>query len=208
MTLLTTLLCLVVLAPAPRPAQDPDAWKVARVAIVIQHSGAHRTLATAFVSLVDRILALRPEKSEAGIVGFDRDFEQLEGARYRRRPVVLESFSTDGETLREAVHGMVFHGPSPVWDAIMLAIGDGTSDTKPDRILVFTNGMDNASQTSFDALEAAARKAAVPITSIYFPETPTGGGDTRLKKLAKASGGRFIDTREKNSWESLVAALR
>jgi hypothetical protein len=90
----------------------------------------------------------------------------------------------------------------------MIALGDGKPETTPDRILLFTNGMDNASQTTFDNLEAAVHKAGVPVISIYFPAEPTGGGDTRLKKLAKASGGRFIDTREKNSWELLVAALQ
>jgi hypothetical protein len=68
--------------------------------------------------------------------------------------------------------------------------------------------VDNASATTFDNLEAAAHKAAVPIVSIYFPAEPAGGGDTRLKKLAKASGGKFIDTRQPNSWELLVAALQ
>ncbi len=175
MTPLTTLLCLTVLAtsstfdpPAGVP-QDSSGWKAKRVAIVIQHSGAHRALSTAFVSLVQRILALRPEKSEAGIVGFDRDFEQLDGGRFHRRAVVLEPFSTDAEELNQAVRDMVFHGPSPIWDAVMIALGDGKPDNTPDRILLFTNGVDNASATTFDNLEAATRKAAVPVVSIYFP---------------------------------------
>jgi hypothetical protein len=205
MTPLTILLCLALLGVPP---QDTPGWKAKRVAIVVQHSGANMTLGAAFVSMVQRVLALRPAKSEAGIVGFDRDFEQLEGNHFRRRAVVLEPFSTDSEELSGAVKDMVFHGPSPIWDAVMIALGDGKPETTPDRILLLTNGMDNASKTTFDDLETAARKTGVPVISIYFPEQPTGGGDTRLKKLTKASGGKFIDTRLPNSWESIVASLQ
>jgi len=205
MTQLTTLLCLALLGVLP---QDTPGWKAKRVAIVVQHSGAHMPLGAAFVSMIQRILALRPAKSEAGIVGFDRDFEQLEGNHFRRRAVVLEPFSTDSDELSQTVRDMVFHGPSPIWDAVMIALGDGKPETTPDRILLLTNGVDNASKTTFDDLEAAARKTAVPVISIYFPAEPPGGGDTRLKKLVKASGGKFIDTRQPNSWELVVAALQ
>ena len=122
----TILLCLAFLATSSASAfdsptrmpQDSGGWKAKRVAIVIQHSGAHMPLSAAFVSMVQRILAMRPEKAEAGIVGFERDFEQLEGNHFRRRAVVLESFSTDADELNQAVRDMVFHGPSPIWDEI------------------------------------------------------------------------------------------
>jgi hypothetical protein len=201
----TLLLSLALLAGMP---QDSGGWKAKRVAIVVQHSGAHMPLSAAFVSMLQRIVAMRPEKSEVGIVGFDHDFEQLEGNHFRRRAVVLQSFSTDSDELNGAVRDMVFHGPSPTWDAIMIALGDGKPENTPDRILLFSNGMDNASQTTFDNLEAAAHKASVPVISIYFPADPVAGGDTRLKKLAKASGGKFIDTRQPNSWEALLASLQ
>jgi hypothetical protein len=203
--MIPTILLVTALAAIP---QDSGGWKAKRVAIVVQHSGAHMPLSAAFVSMLQRILAMRPEKSEVGIVGFERDFEQLEGNHFRRRAVVLEPFSTDSEELNQAVRDMVFHGPSPTWDAVMIALGDGKPENTPDRILLFSNGMDNASTTTFDSLEAAAHKVSVPVVSIYFPAEPTGGGDTRLKKLAKASGGKFIDTRQPNSWESLVASLQ
>lgn len=202
---MTLLLLFLALFQASSQAGD---WKVKSVAMVVQHSGAHRTQNTMIVGLLERVLATRPATAEVSIVGFDRDFEQLEGARFRRNPVVLQTLSSDGADLHDAVAGMVFHGPSPVWDAVIMALGKSKSEEHPERILLFSNGIDNASQATIDDAEEAARKMEVPISCVYLPATPTGGGDGKLKKLAKATGGKFIDLREKNSWDILMSALK
>src|SRR2546422_913379 len=115
------ILLLFFLSSILATPQDSN-WKAKRLAIVVQHSGTHRTNSAGIVNMLERILAMRPEAAEAGIIGYDRDFEQLEGARFRRRPILLQPLSTDGDGLREAVRGMVFHGPSPIWDGVMLAL--------------------------------------------------------------------------------------
>ncbi len=154
-------------------------------------------------SILSRILATRPEKAEVSIVGFDRDFEQMDGNRFKRSATVLQERTADAEALQEAVAGMVFHGPSPICDALMLAL-----DAKPERILLVSNGIDNASRSFFDEVLASAEKAKIPVTSLYLAAEPTAGGDSRLKKLAKNTGGRFIDIRLRDSWEQLMASLR
>lgn len=194
---MTTLLLLLAL-------QDPGAWKAKSLSIVVQHSGAQRSMGPAILSLLQRILALRPEETEVGMVGFDRDFQQLEGQRFSRKPAELQARTTDRDALHEAVSGLVFHGPSPVYDAVMLTL----ETQKPERILLVSNGIDNASQTSFDELLAAAGKAGVPVSILYLAAEPPSGGDTRLKKLAKATNGKFVDIRLKDSWDQLMSALR
>jgi len=188
--------------------QDSAPWKAKSVTIVVQHSGAHRTENAMITGLLQRVLATRPENAQVSIIGFDRDFEQLEGNRFRRRAIVLTPLTTDASDLREAIGNMVFHGPSPVWDAVMLAVGSGKSDERPERILLFSNGIDNASEASLEDAENAAHKAEVPVSCVYLPSNPPAGGDGRLKRLAKATGGKFIDLREKNSWDVLMSALK
>src|SRR5579862_5331394 len=179
---MTPLVTLIALAAALFAPQDSGGWKTKRLAIVLQHSGAQRATGAGWTSMITRILAMRPEKSEAAIIGFDRDFEQLDNARFKRRAVVLPTFSSVSDELAGAVRDIVFHGPSLVWDALMIALGDGNSDSTPERILLFSNGMDNASATTFDALEAAVSKSKVPVICIYIPNDPPQGGDARLKK--------------------------
>jgi hypothetical protein len=184
--------------------QDPGAWKTKSLTIVVQHSGAHRAVGTVIVALLQRTLAVRPSSVQVSLIGFDRDFQQLEGQRYLRKPEVLQTSTTDGDALGETAASLVFNGPSPVYDAVIKAL----QSDKPEKLLLFSNGVDNASQASFDDLMAAAGKANVPITSVYFASDPPSGGDTRLKKLSKTTGGRFIDVRLRDSWEQLLAALR
>jgi hypothetical protein len=204
---MTPLVTLIALAAALFMPQDNGGWKAKRLAIVLQHSGAQRATGAGWISMITRILAMRPEKSEVALIGFDRDFEQLDNARFKRHAVVLQTFSNDADELSGAVRDIVFHGPSPVWDALMIALGDGKPESTPERILLFSNGMDNASATTFDALEAAASKAKVPVICVYIPNDPPQGGDARLKKIAKASGGKFIDTRQPGAWEQLTGSL-
>jgi hypothetical protein len=196
MTLAPLLVALALL-------QGGDSWKTKNVTIVVQHSGAHRAMNATITSMLNRILATRPETAEAAIIGFDRDFEQLDGNRFKRTAAVLQERTADADALTEAVAGMVFHGPSPIYDALILAL-----DAKPERILLVSNGIDNASKASFDDVLASAEKAKVPVTTLYLAADPTAGGDSRLKKLAKNTGGRFIDIRLRDSWDQLMGSLR
>jgi hypothetical protein len=184
--------------------QDPGAWKTKSVTIIVQHSGAHRNAAPTVSGLLTRLLAVRPPTTAIEIVGFERDFKQVENGRFKRKPEIVQQRTTDADALQEAVATFVFNGPSPIWDSIVATL-DGD---KPERILLLSNGIDNASQTSFDDMMTAAGKANVPITTLYLSSDPPAGGDSRLKKLAKATNGRFIDVRLKDSWEQLMGALR
>jgi hypothetical protein len=180
-----------------------DTWKVRHLAIVVQHSGAHRSVGQSITGMLTRIVGDKPDEAQITVVGFDARFEQLEGARFRRQPVVFIR-SAELDQILETITGLRYHGPSPVYDAVVEAL----EKQKPDLVLLISNGVDNASETEFDDLVKRAEAAKIPVVSLYFPAQPPAGGDNRLKKLAKASGGRFIDIRQKDSWDQLQAALR
>ncbi len=173
--------------------------------LVVQNSGAHRPNALAIISLLERLVATKPAEAQWTVVGFAEKFEQLDAERFRRRPTVLLPRTSDQDLLKETLGDLVFQGPSPVYDAVVEAMSSGA---KPDVVLLISNGVDNASETEFDDLLKKVGQARTPVVSLYFPVQPPAGGDSRLRKLAKASGGKFIDIRAKDSWDQLLAALK
>ncbi len=181
-----------------------DTWKPSHVAVVIQHSGSHRPNGQAIRGLLNRLLDTKPETAEVTIVGFEHKFEQLEPGRFHRKPEVLLPPTSNLESLKEALANLYFNGPSPVYDAVERALESG----KPGLIVLVSNGVDNASAADFDQLLERVGKAEVPVVSLYFPLQPPSGGDSRLRKLAKTSGGKYIDIRNKDAWDQLLAALR
>ena len=182
---------------------DGPAWKPARVAVVMQSSGALREYGPALVSMMKRLLASKPESAQAAVIAFETRFQQLDGGRFRRKPSVLQNYTADADDLSEALSAVTFNGPSPVYDALLQAM----SMEKTDLILLASNGIDNASEAEFDEVLKQV-SPAVPVIGLYFPAQPPGGGDTRMRKLAKSSGGKFIDIRAKDAWDQLNAALR
>lgn len=179
-------------------------WKFSRVALVVQNSGALRPYGPAMVSLLHRLLASKPEAAELTVVGFERKFQQLDAGRFLRKPIVLQPYTDDAELLKETFGALDFNGPSPVYDAVLQALGS----EKPGLVLLFSNGLDNASEADFDELLKQAGEARIPVVTVYFPMQPPAGGDSRMRKLAKATGGKFIDIRIKESWDQLLAALQ
>lgn len=197
---------LALLLALALPAQAAP-WKASHVALIWQHSGAQRSLGPSVLTMLKRILEDKPEVTEVTLIGFEAKFQQLDGGRFARKPAVLHPRTADIESLKEVLANTPFQGPSPVYDAVMQALGPNQSE-KPGMILLFANGLDNASETSFDDMVKRVIEDQVPVVAVYLPVQPPAGGDGRLRKLAKSSGGKFIDLRVKDSWEQLFAALR
>ena len=210
--LLLTVFAWHVFVPRTGGAQDEAAWKYGHVVLTVQNSGAHRRVSLAIIEMLRRLFVLKPAGTAMSLFGFDDRFKQLDGMRWERDVVAIVSAASNPKRLEDALGELVFHGPSPVYDAVRLAIEAARKadpeDKRPGAVLLVSNGIDNASRTKFEDLEREAGQAAVPVIVIYFPDTPPQGGDTRMKKLAKASNGRFVDVRDKDSWEQLMAALR
>ncbi len=190
-----------------RPPDEAAGWKYKYLAVVVQNSGAHRPNALALIELLNRLAGIKPAGVPVGLFGFAEKFRQLDQGRFSRKVERLLPDTASAAALREAVGDLVFHGPSPVYDALGDAL-DAAAKIPGAAVLLVSNAIDNASDLSFDDLTRRAEKAGVPILSFYFPTNPPQNGDSRMRKLAKVSGGRFIDVRGKDSWEQLVAALR
>lgn len=207
------LLLLFLLLPAGVPGQAPAAkeeaheWKYKYLAVVVQNSGAHRPNALALIEMLNRLAEIKPPAVSVVMFGFEEKFRQLEDGRFARKVRRLLPDTASAEALRETVGDLVFQGPSPVYDALGDAL-DAVSKRPGSVVLLLSNAIDNASDISFDDATRRAEKAAAPILAFYFPTNPPQNGDARMRRLAKVSGGRFIDVRMKDSWEQLVAALR
>lgn len=195
------LALLLVLALVPQATS----WKTNQVALVLQHSGAQRSLGQAITSLLNRLLQEKPDAVEITLVGFETKFKQLDGGRFERKATVLAPRNADNDAIKEVLGNISYNGPSPVWDAVVLALGE--EKERPGLILLFSNGLDNASETTHDEMIKQVSDAQVPVVVFYVPTNPPGNGDGHLKKLAKSSGGKFIDLRMKDSWDQLMAAL-
>ncbi len=195
----------VVLCALVLPANGE--WKYKYVAVVVQNSGAHRQNGQVVIEVLNRLAANKPPGVSIGMFGFSEQFRQLQDGRFARRSVRLLPDTADAAEIRDAARDLVFNGPSPVFDALADAL-DATAERQPAAVLLVSNAIDNASDVGFDDLVRRAEKAGVPILAFYFPTNPPMGGDGRMRRLAKASNGRFIDLRLKDSWEQLLAALQ
>lgn len=182
-------------------------WKYKYVAVVVQNSGAIRQNGQVMVEVLNRLAANKPAGVSMGMFGFEQQFKQLDEGRFMRRTTRLLSDTGDAAEIREAARELVFTGPSPVYDALADAL-DAAAERQPATVLLISNAIDNASDVDFEDMVRRAEKTGVPILAFYFPSNPPMNGDSRMRRLAKASNGRFIDLRLKDSWEQLLAGLQ
>ena len=161
-------------------------------------------------SAVDGIVkALRPD-DRAGLVTFShRVWERV-------------SMGTDFSTLQTVIHGAEAAGGTSLHDAVYAGLALSTShDTRP-LVIVFSDGLDNASWLTSDAVEGAARRSGAVVYGVavaahmrpdVMPSAPNGrtmttaspgrpvyvpGQTTFLETIASITGGRVLraDTTE------------
>ena len=212
-TLALSFLLSLLLVPlelqgqGPGPSKEVHAWKYKHLAVVVHNSGAHRPTALTFIQMLNQLVAVKPPAVSVSLFTFEEKFQQLEGGRFARKVRRLLVDTTSAVALNEAVEELVFHGPSPLYDAVDTALHAATQ--RPEAaVLLLSNGIDNASAASFKDLARHAKRAGVPILAFYFPTELPQKGPSRMRRLAKVSGGQFIDLRAKDSWHRLLAALR
>ena len=191
----------------PSPGKEVKAWKYKYLAVVIHNSGAHRRAALYCVDILNQLGRVKPPLVPVSMFGFEEEFQQLEGGRFARKVRLLLPDTTSADAVREAADDLVFHGPSPVYDAVDTAL-NAASEHPEAAVLLLSNGIDNASAASFKDLARRAKKTGVPILAIYLSTNPPQKGPSRMRRLAKVSGGRFIDATAQDNWQQLLAALR
>ena len=205
--LLSPLVPLELRAQKPSPGKEVTAWKYKYLVVVVHNSGAHRPMALYCVDILNQLARAKPPPVSVSMFGFEEEFQQLEGGRFARKVRLLLPDTTSAAAMREAADELVFHGPSPVYDAVDAAL-NAASEHPEAAVLLLSNAIDNASTASFKDLARRAKKTGVPILAIYLPTNPSQKGPSRMRRLAKVSGGRFIDASAADGWQQLLAALR
>jgi VWFA-related protein len=124
-----------------------------------------------------------------------RDDETATLLTFRYRTALVQPPTLDKERVRRALEQVRPFGGTAVRDAVYAALRVREAGPRRTAIVVFSDGNDNLSWlTTADVLEAARRSEAV----VYAVSARQAGerGDTLLRDVAAATGGRFFSARE------------
>ena len=172
-----SFLLLFLLAPVevrgqkPSPGKEVTAWKYKYLVVVVHNSGAHRPMALYCIDILNQLARVKPPPVSVSMFGFEEEFQQLEGGRFARKVRLLLPDTTSAAAMREAADELVFHGPSPVYDAVDAAL-NAASEHPEAAVLLLSNAIDNASAASFKDLARRAKKTGVPILAIVPSHQP------------------------------------
>ncbi|MBI5647884.1 MAG: VWA domain-containing protein [Ignavibacteriae bacterium] len=172
----------------------PDSGWFNAVALVLDNSGSMTGvsldgLKSAAHTLVD---SLRPV-DETAIVTFGTGVQ------------VTRDFTAAKDSLHRAIDTLRAGGNTPLYDAIMEALRRISLKQGRKALVVFTDGVDNASSSSFEDIRAAASAAGVRLFTIGF-----GGGavsERQLQLLATETGARYFRVFGASQLREVFAAI-
>ena len=149
------------------------------VQLVLDTSGSDSGLRlNRLIAAVDGLLSsLRPGE-RAGLVTFSEDVRVRVGT------------TTDLVAVRRALGGIVGSGQTALRDAVQLAIGLRLDDGARPLMLVFTDGIDNASWLADETVLESAREAGI-VTHMVRVSSLEISQSRFLEQLAEATGGRI-----------------
>ena len=137
---------------------------------------------------------LRMLPADKGMVGAFNDKIQLSG-----------EFTSSRGTLISYLHQLDYGNPTRLYDAIAAGLDELQSVSGRRVILVFTDGDDTDSHTSFGTVLDRARAEGVMVYAIglrsrYFDgvRMVDSRPDSRLRKLAEETGGGYFELRKRN----------
>lgn len=195
-------------AGQPRPFVDfrTAADAPASVTLLVDGSGSMASGVAAARRVSELLLAqLTPDRDEAALMSFDT------------RLLTLCPFTTDFNQIRSGFGDIDVFGASSIYDAIA-----GTAGMVADRVgkrralVVITDGSDNASGYSADAVASIASAIDVPVYvfavghDVPRPEErrrQAGSRTTALMQLAAATGGEFFYAADAKEQEAAVARV-
>jgi VWFA-related protein len=175
--------------------QDVQSVVVDQLALSVQlvfdvsSSVSGRRLARLVAAANGLLDALRPG-DRAGLVAF---------SHVLRAPVEM---TEDLAAVRSALGGIAGDGRTALRDAIQLAIAKRDDSVARRLVLVFTDGVDNASWLSEEAVVDSARRAAVVIHVVRVSgQEPSGS--TLVEQLTETTGGRLWSAASEDDLERL-----
>lgn len=135
----------------------------------------------------------RVEQARAGakdLVGKRIPGEQMALVTFGEKTRVVVPFTTDDAALHRAIDAMVLDGSTALWDAIRLATEIlGAQPSTQHRLVVFSDGDDTVSATTYDEARAAVANTRTVVSVIALPGSAPESG--RLGGLVRESGGQF-----------------
>lgn len=133
-------------------------------------------------------------------------------------PHLVQPLTADREHVSAAIFDASARGATAVWDAIAFSLAQLKAVTGKRALLVFTDGADNGSKVTPDAVRALAREAGAPVYIVLMYTTAFGNSsrsvdirDRRFAeygKLAKESGGAMFVMPKQRDLPQLFARVR
>jgi VWFA-related protein len=136
------------------------------------------------------LLAALQARDRAGLVTFSHEL---------RQPAVI---TDDLASVRMALGAMTGDGRTALRDAVQLAVATRHDDGVRPMMLVFTDGVDNASWLSEEAVTESARRAGV-VVHIVRVTSQENSPSTFVEHLADATGGRVWSASSEDDLERL-----
>jgi Ca-activated chloride channel family protein len=140
---------------------------------------------------------LRPE-DQAELIGFSHQVG------------LLQPLTADLDRVRRAVRLAAGTGSTALRDAVFAALAANVPSRRRPVVVVFSDGVDNASWLPEDAVEQAARRSSSVVYSVVSRpadrERPTA--QPLLARLARATGGRVWESRNEDLRRTFVELLR
>lgn len=128
------------------------------------------------------------------------------------------SFTTNHEVLLDAVRDMTAAGTTPLFDAIYVALrsfsgAKSSGDLKRRAIVIFTDGDDTASLTTYDTVLQTAREAGIAVYTVMLKSinqtlnARSTQNDFQMRRLAEETGARAMVALEESHLDSLYRSI-
>jgi VWFA-related protein len=135
--------------------------------------------------------------------------DQAELIGFSHQITLLQPLSADLDRVREAVRAAAGAGSTALRDAVFAALAADVPGHRRSAVVVFSDGVDNASWLSEDAVEQAARRSPSVVYAVVSRpadhKTPTA--QPLLARLARATGGRVWESRDEDLRRTFLELL-
>jgi Ca-activated chloride channel homolog len=128
------------------------------------------------------------------------------------------SFTNNHAALLDAVRDMSAGGATPLFDALYVALrsfggSKPSGEMKRRAIVVFTDGDDTASLTTYDSVLQAARQAGIAVYTVMLKSVNqtmsarTTQNDFQMRRLAEETGARALVALEESNIDPLYKSI-
>jgi VWFA-related protein len=129
---------------------------------------------------------------------------------FSHQVTLLQPLTADLDRVRQAVRVATGTGSTALRDAVFAALATSVPSRRRSAVVVFSDGVDNASWLPEEAVEQTARRSPSVIYAVVSrpsdPKWPTA--QPLLARLARATGGHVWQSRDEDLRQTFVELLR